>query len=68
MSGARKKRSVLQKKILKDLIDADMNMADVAKLHGHTRANVSLHFLRENESYFKKAIVLSKEEQQTDSV
>ena len=58
----KKKHSAIQKRILKRLIDADLNMAAAARINGHIPQNASLHFLRENESYFDDAIRKYKED------
>lgn len=56
----KKSYSLIQKKILKDLIDADLSISAAAKVLGHQSSNASAHFLRENEDYFQKAIQHSK--------
>lgn len=52
----RRKRTPIQKKILKLLIEYDLRLEDVAAYHGHTTGNASVHLLRENEHYFTEAV------------
>lgn len=51
-----RKRTARQKKILKALIDADLNVTMVAEHYGHSTGNASVRLLREDEEYFYSAI------------
>lgn len=67
ISNTRKKYTERQKRILKRLIDADLSLSEAASVLGHTAANASVHFLRENEDYFAKAIAQSRQTERVAS-